>query len=281
MDRRFSSGRVMPAAPLSIELPSDFGVTHEQAVSDYLANRLRGRDAWALAFAAVDLLEQAVLVTDTSRASFRSVYREVVDRPLADAYIDELLALSDIQAESPLLWARYARRIVQDVAERGWRRSEVPETRLLLAYLLYWWGAFARGYALEVEVFRDLELSGVAFAAHDLRDRQHRFSPSDLTVLGMAGDIKTSVYFVQAATALLHDFYIVRLMVKEQEYTLVTMLQPEAWDQINGDAVPGDLTTLAQQLPAPVAITHRGRHLIVLDYNEWKRRVLRMQGGMV
>lgn len=66
---------------------------------------------------------------------------------------------------------------------------------------------------------------------------------------------------------------------------LVAMLQPEAWDQINGDAVPGDLTTLAQLLPAPVAITHHGRHLIVLDDNAWKRRVLRGcplgQGGMV
>jgi hypothetical protein len=188
------------------------------------------------------------------------------------------LVLGDIRAEGAALWARYARRIVQEVAQRGWRRSEIPETRLLLAHLLYWWGAFARGYALEVEVFRDLERSGVAFTAHDLRDRQQRFSPSDLTVLGMAGDIKTSVYFVQAATALVHDFYLVRLVVQEQEYTLVAMLQPEAWDQINGDTVRGELTALVQHFPAPVGIIHHGHRLVVLDYNAWKSRVLRLQG---
>jgi hypothetical protein len=266
----------MPAAHLHIELPPEFDVAHEQAVGDYLADRLTGRDAWALAFAAFDLLDRAVLVTAAGRTTFRAVYRDLVDRPLADAYIDELLALGDVHAASPALWARYARRIVQAVTQRGWRR---PETRLLVAYLLYWWGAFARGYALEVEVFRDLEQTGIAFTAHDLRNRQQRFSPSDLTVRGMAGDIKTSMYFAQVATPLVHDFYIVRLIVREQEYTLVTMLQPEAWDQINGDTMSGELSTLTQGFPAPVAITHRGHRLVVLDYNAWKQRVLRVQGG--
>jgi hypothetical protein len=66
-------------------------------------------------------------------------------------------------------------------------------------------GAFARGYALEVEIFRDLEASGVQFAAHDLSDRHQRFSSSDLTISKIAGDIKTSVYFVQAAMPLTPD----------------------------------------------------------------------------
>ncbi len=63
-------------------------------------------------------------------------------------------------------------------------------------------------------------------------------------------------------------------------YMLVVMLQMSAWEQINGDTVPGDLTALTQHYPAPVAITHRGHRLVVLDYEEWKRRVLRRQGGM-
>ncbi len=72
---------------------------------------------------------------------------------------------------------------------------------------------------------------------------------------------------------------IVRLIVREQEYTLVTMLQPEAWEQINGDTVSGELSTLTQGFPTPVAITHRSHRLVVLDYNAWKRRVLRLQEG--
>ena len=154
--------------------------------------------------------------------------------------------------ESPALWARFARQIVQEVSRRGWRRPDVPASRLLVSYLLYWWGAFARGYALEVEVFRDLQQSGIQFTAHDLRNRQQRFSPSDLTMSGMAGDIKTSTYFVQVAAPLMHDFYIVRLSLGARVYTLVVMLQPPAWEKINGDTITGDLETLLHHFPAPV-----------------------------
>jgi hypothetical protein len=65
----------------------------------------------------------------------------------------------------------------QLLATRGWRR---PETRLLYTYLLYWWSSFARGYALEVEIFHDLKASGVSFQAHDLHDPQACYSLSDL-----------------------------------------------------------------------------------------------------
>lgn len=265
---------------MRIELPQAFTIAHERAVADYLADRIGGRAAWAMAFAAFDLLDNAILVTDTGQVAFRALYREVVDLPLADAYIYDLLTLNDVRHESPPLWARYARRVVQEVTQRGWRSPNILETRLLLAYLLYWWGAFARGYALEAEVFRDLARSSLMFVAHDLRDRQQRFSPSDLTILGMAGDIKTSVYFVQAATPLAHDFYIVRLTVQEQAHTLVALLQPGAWKQINGDTISGDLAALPRHFSVPIAITHRGHRLILLDYNEWKRRVLRRQGGI-
>ena len=52
-----------------------------------------------------------------------------------------------------------------------------------------------------------------------------------------------------------------------------------AWEQINGDTVAGELETLIHQFPAPVSIQHRGQDLVVLDYDEWKRRILRRQGG--
>jgi hypothetical protein len=268
----------MTTPTIRIELPTAFTGDYEDAVIAYLSDQLAGKQAWTMALTAFDLLDQAVLIQENVRITFRMLYQQVVDQVYADAYITALLGLGDVQRESAALWASIARQIVTDVRQRGWHRPNMPEIRLLLSYLLYWWGAFARGYALEVEIFRDLETSGVQFAAHDLRDRHQRFSPSDLTVSEMAGDIKTSVYFVQAAMPLMHDFYIVRLTMAKRVITLVAMLKPSTWDIINGDTISGSLDTIAQHFPAPVRIRHRGHTLIVLDYTMWKQRILRYQG---
>ncbi len=245
---------------------------------DYLAGRLSGREGWAKAYKAFDMLDQAVLITATRRHTFRSLYQQMVDKKMADVYLSQLLALHDPKKQSPALWARFARQIVSEFAQRGWRRPDVPETRLLLSYLLYWWGAFARGYAFEVEIFRDLRDSGIQFQAHNLLDRRQRYSPSDLTINDMSGDVKTSVYFVQVGAPLRHDFYIVRLFSRGQVYTLVVLLQPPMWGKINGNTIEGHLDAVVEQLPKPVRIRHRGHELVVVDYNEWKKRILRLQG---
>jgi hypothetical protein len=262
---------------LEIQLPPGFTAAHEQRVIDYLAGRLRGRASWRLAFAAFDLLDQALLVTTEDRHAFRTLHLEVVDDAFADDYLRELLALDDVAGESPALWSGYARQIVAECRRRGWREDELPGARLLVSYLLYWWGAFARGYAFEVEIFRDLQRSGVQFQAHDLTDRQARYSPGDLIVSGMLGDIKTSVYFVQAAAPLSRDFYIVRLFAQGRPYTLAVMLQPEAWEEINGDTVVGTLDAVVTRFPDAVRIDEGGHQLVALDYAEWKRRILRLQ----
>jgi hypothetical protein len=268
----------MTTTSIQVQLPSGFTSDHERAVIDYLADRLFGREAWAKAFEAFDLLDQAVLVTAGGRYTFRTLYQQMVDRRMADVYLGELLALHDVKEQSPTLWSHFARQIVSEFTQRGWQRSDVSETRLLLSYLLYWWGAFARGYAFEVEVFRDLRDSGIQFQAHDLLDRQQRYSPSDLAISGMAGDIKTSIYFVQAAGSLVHDFYITRLFTRGRAHTLAVLLQSPIWDIINGDPVPGHLDTVVEQLPAPIRIQHRGRELVVMGYDEWKKRILHLQG---
>jgi hypothetical protein len=261
-----------------IQLPAGFTAEHEQAVINYLSGDLRGRNIWRLAFAAFDLLDQASLVTPDGRYTFRALYVEVVDHKFADDYIREILALDDVEKESPASWSRYARQIVAECQQRGWRQAELPGARILLSYLLYWWGAFARGYAFEVEIFRDLQHSGIEFQAHDLLDRQARYSPSDLIVSGMAGDIKTSIYFAQVARPLQHDFYIVRLLVQGQPYSLAVMLQLPAWDEINGDTVVGTLEKVVTQFPHPVRIKQGIHELVALDYAQWKERILRLQG---
>ncbi len=264
---------------MEIQLPADFTAEDERAVINYLVGNLLGRRAWQVAFTAYDLLDQAVLVTPEGRYTFRALYLGAVDRQMADDYIRELLALDDVKQESPSLWSGYARQIVAQCRRRGWQQATLPGARILQSYLLYWWGAFARGYAFEVEIFRDLHNSGIVFQAHDLLERQARYSPSDLIVSGMAGDIKTSVYFVQVAAPLQHDFYIVRLFVQGQSHTIAVMLQPLAWDEINGDTVAGTLATIVTQFPNPVRITQGIHELVALDYAEWKERILRLQGA--
>ena len=76
---------------IQIELPSDFGPDHERVVIDYLAGRLFGREAWGRAFEAFDLLDQAALVIAEGRYTFRTLYQQMVDRHMADAYLAELL----------------------------------------------------------------------------------------------------------------------------------------------------------------------------------------------
>jgi hypothetical protein len=261
-----------------IQLPAGFTAEYEQAVISYLAGTLHGRKVWQTAFAAYDLLDRAMLVMPEGHYSFRALYQEIVDRQMADSYLRELLALDYVREDSPALWSSYARQIVTICQQRGWQEAALPGARVLQSYLLYWWGAFARGYAFEVEVFRDLRNSGVEFQAHDLLDRQERYSPSDLIVSGMTGDIKTSVYFVQVATPLQHDFYIVRLFVQGQSYTLAVMLQSSAWEEINGDTILGTLGTLVTGFPYPVRIKQGVHELVALRYDEWKRRILRLQG---
>jgi hypothetical protein len=91
--------------------------------------------------------------------------------------------------------------------------------------------------------------------------------------------IKTSTYFAQVATPLVHDFYIIRLFAQGHAYTLVVLLQPSAWDE-NGDTIDGRLETIVMQLPTPIRIRQARHELVALDYAEWKRRILTRQGAI-
>lgn len=264
---------------IAILVPQTFTDDDERIVLAYLQDELRGPAAWERASNAFDRLNDALLVIDGVRVTFRSLYRQEIDQQLAGAYLDALLALGDVATESPALWARYARQIVALLRQRGWLRAGVPHTRLLASYVLYWWNSFARGYAVEEEVFRDLRQSGIAFWAHNLRDPDQRYTPADLVVNGRAGDIKLSITFLQRGGPMQHDFYIVRIWRSGQAQTFVAMLQPEVWEELNGDTIVGTLGAITGDLSTPVSIDERGQRLVVLSYEEWKARIQRRQGG--
>lgn len=138
-------------------------------------------------------------------------------------------------------------------------------------------GAFARGYAFEVEIFRNLEQSGIVFEAHDLSNPVERFSPYDLLVSELTGDIKTSLYFVQLARHFSVDFFIVKLHIKRKTVTIAVLLRPEVWEAINGDTVAGTWDKFAYKWPHPVRIKQSGYDVVAIEYEEWKQRVLHWQ----
>lgn len=265
---------------LKILLPSDFLEEHRQIVLEYIR---RGhefkREDWRLAIVAFDLLKDAAVLAPTGLLPFPVVYRQQVEDRYADAFIQQLYEARQIEKASTALWANVAGRIASDLAQTGLHRRDVPATRLLVAYCLYWWRSFTLGYALEIEIQRDLAKSGIQFEAHDLRRRQERLSPYDLAVLGFKGDIKTSLYFLQAARSrlLAHDFYITKVHTRTRISTLVVFMQAAMWETIDGETLLVLLSEIADTLPQAMRIIHQGVELTVIDYEIWKEKVQRYQ----
>jgi len=259
----------------TLRLPTDFTDGQQRLILKYL---VEGRQAlnqaeWRLILDGFDLLHQALIVTQEKTLTFRQVYQEQVDCPFADLYLAELLKLPDTTRGYPSLRARMARVITKRL------RHDIPETNLPLAYCLYFWESFAAGYAFEVEIYRDLTAAGIDFEAHDIRNRHARRSPYDLKVLGLQGDIKTSLYFlyVRRGRGLPHDFYITRFYQGYRQRTLVVMLKPKAWDQIDGDTVKASLEKAARHFPLPATAKLEAGTIVIVDYEVWKQKVLRRQ----
>ena len=74
-----------------------------------------------------------------------------IEAIFVDRYLADLLALNDVETKSTALWARYARAITAWWYQARWTEQLGSEGQLLLAYLLFWWRAFATGYAFEVQ----------------------------------------------------------------------------------------------------------------------------------
>ena len=158
------------------------------------------------------MLDYAQVLVGQSTRTFRHLFAEHVERPFADKYIEQLLATDDVTKDNVRITALFAKHSVPTLRQAGLLGKELPESWLLLTYCVYWWQNFAKGYAFEVEIMRDLATSDIDFQMHDLRNPLERYSPADLTVLGKWGDIKTSTYFLHLS---LIDGYIER---SSQEY---------------------------------------------------------------
>jgi len=267
-----------------ILLPAGYADQHQRLGLHYLQHGRQGLTSAEsqMVMAGFDLLHQAVVITKTERLSFYTIYQRYVDAHFADSYLDALLQIEDVTRKHNALRARYARVILQQLLAAGFQQGNMVESNLLLAYCLYFWESFAVGYAFEVEIFRDLQVSGIQFRAHDLRNRQERLSPYDLEVLGLQGDIKNNLYFLQIGReqGLPRDFYITRFYEGRRRYTLIVMVQLEAWDEIDGDTIAGLLQEATHHFPLPVHVELATGSIVVADYAIWKQKVLRQQRRM-
>jgi hypothetical protein len=91
--------------------------------------------------------------------------------------------------------------------------------------------------------------------------------PYDLEVLGFKGDIRASVYFLQAVRTwvLLHVFYITRIQGQRRARTMVMFVQRDMWAAIDGEAMLVMLEQVADTLPQAARIVHRGVELTAID----------------
>jgi len=263
-----------------ILLPAEFQDIHRQIALEWVVRGHRfNQGEWRTALRAFDLLREAAVVTAEAVLPFSAVYFRYIEEPYADRFIRSLLNAEDVTQAGIAGWAEVAGRIPGVLREAGLLPPQQPAARLLVAYCLYWWYAFAYGYMFEIEVRRDLEQSGVGFSAHNLVNRAERLSRHDLEVLGFRGDIKRSLAFLQTVRGrrLPLSFYIVRLTLAGRQRTLVVMMRQPMWDTIDGDTVLTSLERLTEVLPAAARIRVGGVEAIVADYELWKRLVRRRQ----
>jgi hypothetical protein len=266
---------------MDIHLNTNLTPEHRVVVLKYLRSpRSLSKAEWTTALAAFDLLSSCRVAHEGKIQTFTQFYEDAFDRPYASAFIAELLAMDDVDGEGARRAEAVGEKALADLKASGLPEPLTPEQRLLVAYCLYWWGSFAKGYITEIAVFRDLEQSGIAFQAHNLSEFAERFSSDDLIVSGMRGDIKSSTYFLHSARhfPLRHDFYIATLFDPLARQRLrVVIIQAAIWDKIDGDTQAADLEQAVRLLPQPVAIIIKRQRLVVVEYNLWKEKIRALQ----
>ena len=264
-------------------IPPEVTAEHRHVVRRYVES-ISGLPAhdWPLATEAFNLLRHAVIIRHDHRAyTFAQIYDELVDARYATPFIKALYDLDDIRQGSTALWVVGAQQVYQDLTDAGVHEpAGHPNSRLLMAYCLYWWQSFCKGYAFEVEIFRDLEQSGLRFEPHDLIDPAARRSPYDLVMSNFRGDVKTSTYFLQKASrqTVSSDFFITRVWLPGQRARiLVVFLHDLTWDAIDSETLLARLAELETVLPHPARIAYHGGELVVTEYGHWKDKMRQYQ----
>jgi len=228
----------------------------------------------------IDLLRSSRVVVDEQNLSFAKIFELFIDGAYTEKFIDAVLTSKQIYNES----RKHKKKVVAEIrarfAKEQWFRQDLPESRFLIAFCLYWWSSLATGYIFEAEVFRDLQNSGITFQAHDLHRRVERFSFADLTISNWQGDVKSSTYFFYVARSsdLLHDFYITRYFDEiGRRYIWFVMLRLENWNQLDGETQPMIFPNWPEDFLQPVSFDFSDNKWVAVTYEVWKSKVLTFQ----
>ena len=197
---------------------------------------------WRAALRAFDLLREAAVVTHTRGAAVLGGLLPPIEEPYADRFIRSLLDAEDVTRAGVAGWAEVAGRIPAILREAGLFPAQQPAARLLVAYCLYWWYAFAYGYMFEIEVLRDLGRAGWNFRRTTSSAVRSGFRD---TILKCWGSVVTSSAAwlsckpprPASSAILLHR----AVDSGRSERTLVVMMRQPMWNKIDGDTI---LTTV-------------------------------------
>jgi len=228
----------------------------------------------------IDLLRASRVEIDGQNLSFAIFFDRFIDAVYTDEFIALTLASKLIRADGHKLKTRTIEEIRARFIQEQWLRSDMPATRFLIAFCLYWWNALAVGYIFEMEVFQDLQSSGLFFQAHDLRKRSERYSSADLTVSEWRGDIKSSTYFFFTArtSVLSHDFYVTRYYdTLKSQYHWFVILRSDIWNEIDGDTQPMTFPNWPANFFTPVTFDFHGIIWVAVSYQIWKTKMLAHQ----
>lgn len=258
------------------------GLTQETraALQAYLGNPFRLSDAdWQLIRSAIGLLARSTVIFSQRRYTFRQFYATFVNGTYARPYLQQLAATATPERDGPALQAEIARKILGWLHLSGLTPLAVADAEYLIVYCLYQWASFGRGYLFERIVFKDLADAGILLAAHLPERGKERYSASDLSISGIGqGDIKTSLYFLEALADARSDFYITRLYdAQARALRQVVVMTPQGWQQVNGEPRSAPIAEAARHFPQPVLVEAAGRSWVMVEYAVWKDRILRWQ----
>ncbi len=267
-------------ASIEISLHSTLDQSDSNILARYLQESYRfSKEEWQSLLPAIDRLGRSRVWFQGQRCTFRQFYRQMIDARYAGPFLEQLYNLADLDQEGQRLWAVKAREITRWLRQNGVDDKQTDYAGYLVAYCLYWWCAFARGYIFELAIFRRLETNCVVFSPHDPRQLSERYAGHDLIIGEWKGDVKLSFYFLSASEAPPLDFYVTRLYDRLQHrYQIVVLTRITVWEEIDGDTLPGHLASALSVLPNPVRLTLGDQVWVLNLFANWKRRIRRLQG---
>lgn len=256
---------------------------HHRVLLHYLVDELTlSSSDWSTLVEAVGLLDDSVTVIGRQEQTFRQFYSTHIDRKFADSFLARLFTLEALEVEGSRLQAKVARKICRLLDEIEGINRDDNDCRILLVNCLYWWAAFSRGYLFELAICRDLSASGIRFRAHDIANRNERFSPYDLLVEGFRGDIKYTTYFLTTArlTQLNSYFFITRWYhTRRREWLRVVIFRERMRERLFADVAATQKTLEELSLNSPAAFTIDNITLTALECEQWKQHILQIQSA--